>query len=501
MQQLILAIDQGTTGSRAILFDQKGGVVAKAHRGFRQIYPKPGWVEHDPEEIFSSQKHVIAQVLAQADVKPGQVVAAGITNQRETTVVWEKSTGRPIANAIVWQCRRTAAICESLKAKGLNETIAEKTGLVIDPYFSGTKIKWLLDTVPNARARAEKGELLFGTVDSWLIYNFTAGQVHATDVTNASRTLLFDIEKLTWDPALCRALDVPQAMLPQVLPCTADYGHIADLPGLKMLAGVPICGVAGDQQAALFGQACFEAGQAKNTYGTGCFMLMNTGEKRIKSQNRLLSTVAWQIGGKTQYALEGSVFNAGSVIQWLRDELGLIQSAPEIDTLAASVPDAGGAVFVPAFTGLGAPHWDAYARGTLLGLTRGTSKAHIARAVLESIAFQSADLAGAMQADAGIPPKVLKADGGAAVSDVMMQFQADLLGIPVDRPKNVETTAMGAAFLAGLHCGFWAGTKDLAECRKSERVFTPAMPQVEREHRLAEWRRAISRAKSWAVPG
>ena len=497
MQQLILAIDQGTTSARAILFDKNGDAVAKTQVGFAQIYPQPGWVEHDPMVILSSQLSAVRQTLDAAKAVPGQIIAVGITNQRETTVVWERETGRPITNAIVWQCRRTADLCEDLKARGLTEMVTQKTGLVIDPYFSGTKIRWILDNVPNARQRAEKGELLFGTVDSWLIWNLTNKKVHATDVTNASRTMLFDIDKLRWDETLCRALQVPLAMLPAVKASSDNFGAVADLPGLNALAGVPICGVAGDQQAALFGQACFAAGEAKNTYGTGCFLLINTGTKRVHSQNRLLSTVAWKIGDTVEYALEGSVFNAGSVIQWLRDELELIKTAPEIDTLAASIPDTGGVVFVPAFTGLGAPHWDAYARGALFGLTRGTRKEHIARAVLESIAHQVADLVTAMQGDAGISLAALKIDGGAAVSDVMMQFQADLLNTAVDRPKNIESTALGAAFLAGLHCGFWKDRAALAQCRKSERIFTPAMPQEERTRRINLWNRAIARAEGW----
>jgi glycerol kinase len=497
MQKMILAIDQGTTSSRAILFDKNGDTVAKTQVGFAQIYPQPGWVEHDPMKILSSQLSAVRKTLKAAKAAPGQIMAVGITNQRETTVVWERETGRPITNAIVWQCRRTAEICENLKARGLSDMVTQKTGLVIDPYFSGTKIRWILDNIPHARQRAEKGDLLFGTVDSWLIWNLTNKKVRATDVTNASRTMLFDIDKLCWDETLCRELQVPLAMLPEVKASSADYGHIADLPGLKMLAGVPICGVAGDQQAALFGQACFAPGEAKNTYGTGCFLLMNTGTKRVHSQNRLLSTVAHKIGDTVEYALEGSVFNAGSVIQWLRDELGLIKSAPEIDILAASVKDTGGVVFVPAFTGLGAPHWDAYARGALFGLTRGTRKEHIARAVLESIAHQVADLVTAMQGDAGISLASLKIDGGAAVSDVMMQFQADLLNTAVDRPKNIESTALGAAFLAGLHCGFWKDRAALAQCRTSERIFTPAMPQEERARRMMLWNRAIARAENW----
>ena len=500
MEQLILAIDQGTTSSRAILFDKNGDAVAKAQVGFAQIYPQPGWVEHDPMEILSSQLSAVRQTLDAAKAVPGQILAVGITNQRETTVVWERETGRPITNAIVWQCRRTAELCEDLKSQGLSDVVAQKTGLVIDPYFSGTKIRWILDNIPNARKRAEKGELLFGTVDSWLIWNLTNKKVHATDVTNASRTMLFDIDNLCWDKTLCRALQVPLAMLPETKASSADFGRIADLPGLEALAGVPVCGVAGDQQAALFGQACFAPGEAKNTYGTGCFLLMNTGTKRVHSQNRLLSTVAWKIGDTVEYALEGSVFNAGSVIQWLRDELGLIKSAPEIDVLAALVPNTGGVVFVPAFTGLGAPHWDAYARGAIFGLTRGTRKEHIARAVLESIAHQVADLVTAMQGDAGISLASLKTDGGAAVSDVMMQFQADLLNTAVDRPKNVESTAFGAAFLAGLHCGFWPDRAALAACRTSGRIFTPSMSAEERQQRITLWNRAVGRDMGWIDP-
>jgi len=498
MQQYILALDQGTTSSRAVLLDRMGAVVHKAQRPFRQIYPKPGWVEHDPMEILSSQLAAVREVLLSGGIGPGQISAVGITNQRETTVVWEKATGKPIYNAIVWQCRRTAAICDGLEADGLSKYIADTTGLIPDAYFSATKLKWILDAVPGARGRAGRGELLFGTVDTWLIWNLTGGRVHVTDFSNASRTMLFDIDKLEWDELLCQRLDIPKGMLPECCPSSHIYGAVAKLSGLELLEGVPIAGDAGDQQAALFGQTCFEEGQAKNTYGTGCFTLMNTGEKRIMQGGGLLSVIAWGIGGKVSYALEGSVFNAGSVIQWLRDELQIIKTAHEADVLAGSVPDTQGVVFVPAFTGLGAPYWDMYARGTILGLTRGAGRAHIARAVLESIAYQVRDLFYTMRDVSGIALKELRVDGGASVSDFLMQFQADMLGTKVDRPTNIETTAAGAGFLAGLACGFWPDMEALKACRQSERVFLPQMERSPREALYANWKRGVERSLDWA---
>ena len=497
MNDYILALDQGTTSSRAILFDRNGSVVKKAQHAFRQIYPRPGWVEHDPMDILKTQLDAARDVLRAGNVKPGQIAAVGVTNQRETAVVWERDTGKPVCNAIVWQCRRSADICGRLRAQGLAQIISDKTGLVPDAYFSATKLMWLFENIPGLKARAEKGELLFGTVDSFLIRRLTGR--HLTDYTNASRTLLFNIDTLTWDGDLLDAFGIPECMLPAPLPSDGDFGAIGRIDGLEALAGVPVTGVAGDQQAALFGQACFEPGQIKNTYGTGCFALMNTGKKRVRSKSGLLTTVAWGSGGQVSYALEGSVFNAGSVIQWLRDELRLIACAPEIDVLAASVPDAGGAYFVPAFTGLGAPYWDMYARGTLVGLTRGVRREHIARAVLESIAFQVTDLIEAMRADADIEPSVLRVDGGASVSDVMMAFQADLLGIPVDRPMNVESTALGAAFLAGLSRRFWTDRAQLAGIRRSERVFTPAMAREQAAGLYSNWRRAVDRSRGWAM--
>ena len=495
----ILSLDQGTTSSRAILFDNEQNILCVQQREFEQIYPHQGWVEHNPMEIWSSQYGVMNEVIAQSGVDPRDIAGIGITNQRETTILWERATGRPVYNAIVWQCRRTAAICDKLKeTPGMAETIAEKTGLVIDAYFSGTKIRWLLDHVPGARERAERGELCAGTVDSWLIWNLTGGAAHVTDYSNASRTMLFNIHTLQWDEALCRALGIPASLLPEPLPNCHLYGRVApDIPGLEDLAGIPICGSAGDQPAALFGQACFTPGQAKNTYGTGCFTLMNVGGEPVASQSGLVTSVAWSLGGETTYALEGSVFNAGSTIQWLRDELGLISSAPECDRLAESVPDAGGVYVVPAFTGLGAPYWDMYARGTIVGLTRGTTKAHIARAVLDAIAFQVTDLVQAMNADAPCPITTLRVDGGASVSDIMMQTQADLLRLPVDRPAQVETTAFGAAALAGLAAGVWGSLEEVAALRRSQHVFLPQRPQAACEAQYRLWRRAVDRALRW----
>lgn len=497
MAKYLLSLDQGTTSSRAILFDRSCRIVNSAQYEFRQIYPKAGYVEHDPFDILETQKQAAADVLRAANVQAGEVLAVGVTNQRETTVVWDKATGQPVYHAIVWQCRRTAPLCEQLIAEGLGAHVKSATGLLIDAYFSATKIRYILDHVENGQKRAENGELLFGTVDTWLIWNLTGE--HVTDYTNASRTMLFDIHTLDWDETLLTRLNIPRCMLPKVLPSSHVYGavkpHMLDL---EALGGVPIAGAAGDQQAALFGQACFDAGMAKCTYGTGGFLMMNTGETPIESKNRLLTTIAWGLGeARVEYALEGSIFNAGSTIKWLRDDLGLISSAREIDDLAESVPDAGGAYFVSAFTGLGAPHWDMYARGAFVGLTRGTTKAHFARAVLEGVAFQVRDLAETMVIDAGMPLAELKVDGGASVSDVMMRFQADLLNTPVNRPRCVESTALGAACLAGLATGAFRDKADIAAHWQSEKRFLPQMDEEERAKRIRGWRRAVERAKNW----
>ena len=497
MDTYIAALDQGTTSSRAILFNQNGEIAARAQYPFRQIYPQPGWVEHDPLEIWASERRALAEITTHIDHK--QVAAIGITNQRETTILWDRRTGEPIHNAIVWQCRRTAPFCDALKSQGLGTLVEEKTGLLIDAYFSGSKIRWLLDNVPGARARAERGELCFGTVDSWLIWQLSGGAVHVTDYSNASRTMLFNIHTLRWDEELCKLLDIPMSILPRPVPNSEIYGSVArDLPELEGLAGIPICGSIGDQPAALFGQGCFRPGQAKNTYGTGCFTLMNVGGEAVRSRAGLVTSVGWNVGGQTSYALEGSVFNAGSTIQWLRDELKLIESAPECDRLAESVPDSGGVVIVPAFTGLGAPYWDMYARGTILGLTRGSTRAHIARAVLDAIALQVTDLVRAMNADAPCPITVLRVDGGASVSDIMMQTQADLLRLPVDRPAQVETTAFGAAALAGLAVGLWRDQEELEKLRRSQHVFTPLRPEGECRAEYERWQRAVARARTWA---
>ncbi len=497
MDTYIAALDQGTTSSRAILFNQNGEIAARAQYPFRQIYPQPGWVEHDPMEIWASERRALAEITTHIDHK--QVAAIGITNQRETTILWDRRTGEPIHNAIVWQCRRTAPFCDALKSQGLGTLVEEKTGLLIDAYFSGSKIRWLLDNVPGARARAERGELCFGTVDSWLIWQLSGGAVHVTDYSNASRTMLFNIHTLRWDEELCKLLDIPMSILPRPVPNSEIYGSVArDLPELEGLAGIPICGSIGDQPAALFGQGCFRPGQAKNTYGTGCFTLMNVGGEAVRSRAGLVTSVGWNVGGQTSYALEGSVFNAGSTIQWLRDELKLIESAPECDRLAESVPDSGGVVIVPAFTGLGAPYWDMYARGTILGLTRGSTRAHIARAVLDAIALQVTDLVRAMNADAPCPITTLRVDGGASVSDILMQIQADLLGISVDRPAQVETTAFGAAALAGLAVGLWRDQEELEKLRRSQHVFTPLRPEGECRAEYERWQRAVERARTWA---
>ena len=497
MDTYIAALDQGTTSSRAILFHETGEIAARAQYPFRQIYPQPGWVEHDPMEIWASERRALAEITSHID--PRQVAAIGITNQRETTILWDRRTGEPIHNAIVWQCRRTAPFCDGLKAQGLGETIAEKTGLLIDAYFSASKIRWLLDNVPGARERAERGELCFGTVDSWLIWQLSGGAVHVTDYSNASRTMLFNIHTLRWDEELCEIFGIPRSILPRPVGNSEVYGLVArDLPELEGLAGIPICGSIGDQPAALFGQGCFHPGEAKNTYGTGCFTLMNVGREAVRSRAGLVTSVGWSVGGETSYALEGSVFNAGSTIQWLRDELKLIDSAPECDRLAESVPDSGGVVIVPAFTGLGAPYWDMYARGTILGLTRGSTRAHIARAVLDAISLQVTDLVRAMNADAPCPIPTLRVDGGASVSDILMQIQADLLGIPVDRPAQVETTAFGAAALAGLAAGGWKDTGELEKLRRSQHVFTPLRSGEDCGREYRRWQRAVERARAWA---
>ena len=488
----ILALDQGTTSSRAIVFNHAGAIVASAQKEFPQIFPKPGWVEHDPRDIWSSQAGVAAEALTKANVVASDVAAIGITNQRETAVVWDRATGEPICNAIVWQDRRTAGICDRLRARKLDRTIRRKTGLVVDAYFSATKVQWILENVKGARAKAKAGQLAFGTVDSWLVWNLTGGSVHVTDASNASRTMLFDIAAGEWDDELLQIFGVPRSMLPAVRSSSEVYGDTT-LFGAPM----PIAGIAGDQQAALFGQGCTKPGMAKNTYGTGCFMLMNTGAKRIASRNNLLTTVAWRIGGRTEYALEGSIFIAGAVVQWLRDGLEFFRAAPDIEALAASVSATGGVYLVPAFAGLGAPHWDQYARGTIVGLTRGTTKAHLARAALEGIALQAMDVLRAMEADSGIKLKQLRVDGGASTNDLLMQMQADLLGVPVVRPKVAETTALGAAYLAGLAVGFWKSRADIARQWQVDKRFAPAMKPAARKRIAAGWERALDRAKAW----
>lgn len=500
MNGYIIALDQGTTSSRAIIFDHGGNIVSLAQYPFAQIYPRPGWVEHDPMVILDSQLHAMSEAFEKSGLSPTDIAGVGITNQRETTIVWDKSTGKPVYNAIVWQCRRTASICDELTADGMAAYVRDKTGLLIDAYFSGTKIKWILDNVPGARERAERGELLFGTVDSWLIWNLTGGKAHVSDYSNCSRTMLFDIDTLCWDEELCKKLSIPMSMLPEPVPSSQVYGRVAEgLPGLEMLAGIPVCGSAGDQAAALLGQACVEPGQAKNTYGTGCFTLMNTGTHSVRSVSGLVTSVAWSVDGQTTYALEGSVFNAGSSVQWLRDELGLISTAHECDTLAESVPDNGGVYLVSAFTGLGAPRWDMYARGTIVGLTRGTTKAHIARATLEGIAYQVKDLLDAMEIDAGNQISVLRVDGGASVSNFLMQFQSDMVRKPIDRPKMVETTAFGAAFLAGIAGGVWHDIGDIATIRQSDRIFNPQMEAEQAKRQHDNWLRAVGRSEKWDV--
>ena len=492
----ILALDQGTTSSRAILFDQEGAIRAVAQKEFRQIFPSPGWVEHDPQEIWASQIGVAVEALGRAHVRPSDVAAIGITNQRETTVVWDRETGEPIYNAIVWQDRRTADYCQRLKAGGAGDTIQAKTGLLIDAYFSASKIRWLLDNVPGARARADAGKLAFGTIDTWLLWKLTNHERHVTDVSNASRTMLFNIHTLNWDEELLALFGVPASMLPGVRSSSEVYGHVSTSLGIER---VPIAGIAGDQQAALFGQMCRTPGMSKNTYGTGCFLLQNIGTTPIRSRQKLVTTVAWQIGGTTQYALEGSVFIGGAVVQWIRDGLGLVRAAADIEPLAASVPDNGGVYLVPAFAGLGAPHWDPYARGTIVGITRGTTAGHLARAALESIAYQVADLLAAMAADAGIALKELRVDGGAAANNTLMQFQADLLGVPVVRPAVTETTALGAAYLAGLAVAYWPSVDAITGQWKVDRRFEPSMPQTSAIALRERWTAALGRSKAWVV--
>jgi glycerol kinase len=501
----ILALDQGTTSSRAIVFDEEGKPRASAQREFRQIFPQPGWVEHDPQEIWISQRETAREAIEQAGIEPEQIRAIGIANQRETTVLWDRQTGEPLYNAIVWQDRRTAAQCSELRSSGAEETVRAKTGLMFDPYFSGTKLAWLLDNVPGARIRAERGELAFGTIDTWITWNFSQSRTHVTDPSNASRTLLFNIRTGDWDDELLEILRVPRAILPDVYPSAHAFGMVA--PEVLGTA-IPIAGIAGDQQAALFGQGCHRAGMAKNTYGTGCFMLLHTGDQPVASQNGLVTTAAAQLGrardardAEKEYALEGSVFVAGAIVQWLRDEMRFFGSSVEIEALAASVPDNGGVYIVPAFTGLGAPHWDPYARGTIVGLTRGAGRAHIARAALESIAFQTADVLEAMQKDSGERLSELRVDGGAAANDLLMQFQADVLGVPVVRPRVLETTALGAAYLAGLTTDMWSSREEIATHWEVERIFEPQMNTDAAAELLARWRSAVHRSLRWADLG
>lgn len=489
-----MALDQGTTSSRAIIFDETGSIKGVTNREFNQIYPKPGWVEHDPMEIWGSQIGVAREVMEKSAISPNQIAAIGITNQRETTIIWDKNTGKPIYNAIVWQCRRTAPIADKLKEMGLTDKIRKKTGLVVDAYFSGTKIKWILDNVEGARDRAEKGELLFGNVDTWLIWKLTEGKAHVTDYSNASRTMMFNIHELDWDDELLEILDIPRQMLPKPMPSSCIYGKTnKEIFG----AEVPIAGDAGDQQAALFGQACYAPGTAKNTYGTGCFMLMNTGEKAVTSETGLLTTIAWGVDDKVEYALEGSIFIAGAVIQWLRDELRIIDSAPQSEEYALKVPDTNGVYLVPAFVGLGAPYWDMYARGVIVGLTRGAKREHIIRAALESIAYQTRDVLEAMQKDSGITLKKLKVDGGAVANNFLMQFQSDILGVPVSRPKIIETTALGAAYLAGLAVGYWKDKDDISKKWQIDREFVPQMAETERNRLYKGWKKAVTRSFDW----
>ena len=494
MEKLIMALDQGTTSSRCVIFNKKGEIVSMAQREFEQLYPKPGWVEHSPMEIWATQFSTATEAMLQNNIRANDIEAIGITNQRETTVVWDKRTGLPIYNAIVWQCRRTAAICDELKRKGLGETIRKKTGLVVDAYFSSTKIKWILDNVAGAREEAERGNLLFGNIDTWLIWNLTKGKVHITDYSNASRTMLYNIHELKWDEEILRILDIPKSMLPEVKPSSCIYGKTDEV---LFGVSIPISGAAGDQQAALFGQTCYEPGTAKNTYGTGCFMLMNTGKKVVESGNGLLTTIAWGVDEEVEYALEGSVFIAGASIQWLRDEMRMFKNAADSEKYAAAVEDTNGVYMVPAFVGLGAPYWDPYARGTIVGLTRGTKKEHFIRAALESLAYQTYDILNAMQEDSGISLKALKVDGGACENNFLMQFQSDILDVEVQRPKEIETTALGAAYLAGLAVGYWKDREDIARNWAVSRTFTPTMPEEKRKELLAGWHEAVKRSMGW----
>lgn len=487
--QYILALDQGTTSSRSMVFDKQGNIISVAQKEFKQIFPQPGWVEHDANEIWSTQFGTMAEALAKAHISMKEIAGIGITNQRETTVVWDRTTGQPIYHAIVWQDRRTASYCDELKAAGHTATIQQKTGLIIDAYFSATKLKWILDKVAGARARAENGDLAFGTIDTWLTWKLTNGEVHVTDVSNASRTMLFNIHSLQWDEELLKLFNIPASVLPEVKSSSAVYGTND---------GIPVAGIAGDQQAALFGQMCTQPGMVKNTYGTGCFMLMNTGEKAISSKNNLLTTIAWQLAGKTEYALEGSVFIAGAVVQWLRDALKIIRTSAEVEKLAAQVNDTDGVYLVPAFAGLGAPHWNQHARGSIFGLTRGSSNAHMARAALDSIAYQTYDVLKAMEADSGIHIKELRVDGGATVNNQLMQFQSDILNTKVVRPKITETTALGAAYLAGLAVGYWKNVEDIQQQWQVDKAFTPSMTDGKRNELVNGWQRAVRAAVAWA---
>jgi len=495
-RRFVLALDQGTTGSTALVVDPDGTVRARGYAELPQHFPQPGWVEHEPAQIWATTVQALDQAMAASGIAPAEIAAVGITNQRETAILWERASGRPIGNAIVWQCRRTAQLCDRLRAEGVEPEIRRKTGLVLDPYFSGTKIRWRLDHDPSLRPRAERGEVCFGTVDSWLLWQLTGGRVHATDPSNASRTLCYDIHALAWDPGLCRILGVPMALLPEVKPSAGVFGETVAGP---LPAGIPVTGIAGDQQAALFGQACVEPGMAKNTYGTGCFALLNTGARAVASAEGLLTTVAWTVEGTTAYALEGAVFIAGAAVQWLRDGLGIIEQAAETEALARSVADTGGVYLVPAFVGLGAPHWDPYARGALVGITRGTTRAHVTRAALEAIAFQSRDVLDTMKRESGVALSTLRVDGGAAANDFLCQFQADVLGVEVLRPSVTETTGLGAAYLAGVGAGLWK-SRELATRWKLERRFTPAMSEATRDGAYAGWRRAVERARGWAQP-
>ncbi len=494
MEQFILALDQGTTSSRALLFDKAGNIRSVAQKEFQQIFPKPGWVEHDPNEIWSSQVSVAAEAMSKMGINGTYIAGIGITNQRETTIVWDKRTGEPVHNAIVWQDRRTSGYCDELKDRGLAETIREKTGLVIDAYFSGTKIKWILDNVKGAREKAKRGELAFGTVDSWLIWKLTQGRTHITDVTNASRTMLYNIKKLDWDEEMLELMDIPKSMMPQVKSSSEIYDHTNTT---FFASKVPIAGIAGDQQAALFGQMCTEEGMSKNTYGTGCFMLLNTGEKPFISKNNLVTTIAWQINGKTTYALEGSIFIGGAVVQWLRDGLGIIKSSADVEALARQVDDSGDLYFVPTFTGMGAPYWDQYARGLMVGISRGTTRAHIARAALEGIAFQTMDVLNVMEKDTGMKAKELRVDGGASANNLLMQIQSDIINTKVVRPKVIETTALGAAYLAGLATGFWESLDEIKQQWQLDKSFEPTLSAEETKVRREKWADAVNRAKAW----